>query len=182
MRHEASGSEVNGRKVQQIADQAAMAAAQTTVSSIMTREVVTVRPDTSLETLIQLLLERNFSGVPVVDEDRRPIGIVSKTDLVRERQDSHQDGHDGGQGSLRVAWRRGISYQPGPGYHLHEEDATAAELMTSSVVTIPESGSIQEAAKLMLRTGIHRLPVISPTGSVVGLVTTTDVLSWVAGG
>lgn len=169
----------NGRKVQAMADQAVMAAANTTVASIMSREVLTVRPDTSLEAVTELLLERQISGVPVVDEEHKPLGIVSKTDLVRtqhDRQDSSEEE------APKVSWRRGISYPPGPGYHVHPEGATAGDVMSKNVVVVSEGASVQEAAKLMLRSGFHRLPVVSTTGSVVGLITATDVLVWVAGG
>ncbi len=56
---------------------------RTPVSQIMTADVVCVREDLSLTALTTLLLERNVSGAPVVDADGRPIGVVSKSDLLR---------------------------------------------------------------------------------------------------
>lgn len=57
-------------------------AAATRLRDVMTPVVTCVTPDLSLDSLTELLLERGISGVPVVDEEGRPIGVVSKTDLV----------------------------------------------------------------------------------------------------
>src|SRR4029079_18434500 len=57
---------------------------RTPVSAIMTTDVICVQPDVSIESVTRLLLERGISGVPVVDADGVPVGLVSKTDLLRE--------------------------------------------------------------------------------------------------
>ncbi|HEY5675878.1 MAG TPA: CBS domain-containing protein, partial [Myxococcales bacterium] len=62
-------------------------AAETAVSAIMSRDVVTVRSGTSLESVIELMLARGLSRMPVVDDRQRPVGIISKTDVVEESHD-----------------------------------------------------------------------------------------------
>jgi len=162
--------------------QALEAAAEGQVRQIMTREAVTVRPDTSVEAVMQLLLDRQISGVPVVDEDGAPVGIVSKTDLVREQFLRGDSGEEGGEGGVQVPFRRGVRYSPGQGYHVHQEDRrTAAEVMTPIALTVRDDAPISEAARRMAAGGIHRMPVVSPEGRVVGIISAMDIVGWVAG-
>ena len=117
-----------------------------TVGELMTRNVVTVRPDTSVEMIVALMLDRQISGLPVVDESGAPVGVVSKTDVVRDQFD------------------RGDT----------EEDEAPA-------VTVPESADVLVAAKMMAGGGIHRMPVVNDAGKVVGIVSSMDILGWLAG-
>src|SRR4051812_44614211 len=61
------------------------AAEATTIAEIMTRTAICVKPDFGVEALTALLLGRGISGAPVIDDTGRPIGMVSKSDVVRER-------------------------------------------------------------------------------------------------
>lgn len=135
-----------------------------TVDEVMTRDVVAVRPDTSLETVAEVLLEHGISGVPVVSATGRLLGLVSKTDLVR-RQLVPQD-------EAEVV--------AGPGQHL-VDGTTVAEVMTREVVSVHVGDSLADAAQVMAFTGVHRVPVLDAKGVMVGLVTTSDVVRWVAG-
>ena len=151
------------------------------VADIMTRHALTVRPDTSLDSVIQLLLEQQISGLPVVDEAGGAVGVISKTDLIRDsylRKDTDEEE----SASVRLPARRGIRYSPGPGYHVESGDArTAADVMTPMVLTIREDAPIAEAARKMAAGGIHRMPVVSTDGEIVGVVAAMDVVGWVAG-
>ena len=66
-------------------NEALPAPALCTVDEVMVRDVIAVRPDTSLQTAAELMLEHSISGMPVVDEDGQLVGMLSKTDLVRHR-------------------------------------------------------------------------------------------------
>jgi CBS domain-containing protein len=134
-----------------------------TVDEVMTRDVVSVRPDTSVETLAELMLERNISGLPVVDAEGRLVGLVSKTDLVRA-QNAPDDGS--------VSLPRGVHEVSG---------ATVADLMSPRVLCVRTGAQLSEAARLMVDAGVHRLPVISRGGALQGMVSTSDVVRWVAG-
>jgi hypothetical protein len=69
-------------------------ATATSIGEIMSREVVCVTPDLEATTLAELFLERGFSGAPVVDDRGQPIGIVSKTDLLRACYDPAAAGRE----------------------------------------------------------------------------------------
>lgn len=144
------------------------------VADIMTRNVIRVRPDTSVETLVKLLLDNGISGVPVVDEDDRPIGMVSKTDLVRRS-------YEGGDVSeaVRLVKMDGYTMDLGPGYHTQMVPAAlVSEVMMAIAFTLPEDAPVSRAAALMVHEGVHRLVVVSKNGTLVGIVTTMNIMRW----
>lgn len=132
-------------------------AARTPVSALMTTKVVCVSADTPLQALAGLLLEKGLSGVPVIDQSERAIGIVSKTDLVRTW---YQEGtsKDGAPLPRTVAW----------------------EIMNPIVNVLHQDASVAKAAALFASEGLHRVPIVDENGKVVGLLSSTDILRWLA--
>jgi CBS domain-containing protein len=151
------------------------AADRTPISEIMTKHVVCVRSDLDTRTLASLFLERGISGAPVVDDDARPIGIVSKTDLVRERYERADTG-TATEGDTRES-----STLEELGFHTEPtQETTVAEIMMPVAFCLPANESIARAAALMAFEGVHRVPVVGNRGQVVGLVSPLDVLRWLA--
>jgi CBS domain-containing protein len=152
-------------------------AERTPVSAIMRSDVETVTPDTSLETLTDLILRSGASSLPVVDQAGKVVGIVSKTDVLADRQ---LRGDTSEIDPARVPLRRGMSYAE-VGLHVHEMEGTVADVMRRSVLVLSESASLEEACALMAVNHVHGIPIVAPDGRVVGVVTSLDVLEWVAG-
>ncbi|MGH3133068.1 MAG: CBS domain-containing protein [Gaiellaceae bacterium] len=135
------------------------------VEDLMRRDVITVAPETSLKDVAELLVEHRISGVPVVDQDRAVVGVVSEADiLIKER--GPEPRHAGVIGWLldggvpddeRLAAR------------------TAGEAMTAPAITVGSRASVAEAARLMTENGIKRLPV-SSKDTLVGIVTRSDLV------
>ncbi len=119
----------------------------TPVSRIMSLNVQCVTEDVTLPALARCLLSGGYSGAPVVDDEGRPVGVVSKTDLLRHGVTS--------EGRVR-------------------------DIMTSMSFTAHEDQSLSKAAALMAYEGIHRLPVVDAAGKVVGLLSSLDILHWLA--
>src|SRR5688572_16476139 len=90
-----------------------------TVEEVMARDIIAVRPDTSLQTATELMLEHAISGMPVVDEEGRLAGMLSKTDLVRHRLTDEEEAT--------------VAHLPS-GQHLLE-DTTVEDVMTRQVLT-----------------------------------------------
>ena len=151
------------------------------VTAAMSREVVCVREDTSIEALRDLFIDRHISGVPVVDELGHPVGVVSKTDLVRDGAlDELGYDHDEDGGAL-IARSQGVPYRLEPGFHLERVPrATVRDIMTPFSFALPQSATLAEAAALMAYEGVHRLLIVGPDGTVVGLVTALDLVRWIA--
>jgi CBS domain-containing protein len=153
------------------------AADRTPVSEVMTANVLCVREDVSVATLMATLLERGISGVPVVDASGFPVGLVSKTDLVR---DHHENGDTAESSPLVVRTRSGAAYALGRGFHEGFAQKTVAEIMTPVAFTLGERAPVSQAAALMAFEGVHRVPVVSADGRVVGILSALDVLRWLA--
>lgn len=140
------------------------------LEEVMTRDPICVRDDVSAESVAALLIDLGITGAPVVNERGQPIGMVSRSDLVQLELSQVQGGSgylddDGGE-------RRRDARLPGR--------AKVRDFMMPIAFTLPEKASIAHAAALMVYENVHRIPVVSTDGSVVGLVAALDVLRWVA--
>ncbi|AUY47948.1 CBS domain-containing protein [Streptomyces sp. CB01881] len=133
-----------------------------TVESVMTSPAVLVAPETGFREIVALLAEYDITGVPVVDEDGRPLGIVSEADLLLTLA-AQED-----PGSLLPAPELPRS---GPGGAV-----TAADLMTGPAVCTTPGTSVVAAARLMSRHAVKRLPVLDAEGRVSGMVSRGDLL------
>ena len=146
------------------------------VGEIMTKDVLCVTPDTSVERLLSLLLERSFSGAPVVDKDDKPVGMVTRSDLVELLEDRVLI--TGVPISVRTP--EGLEYELGPGFERDELVATTVdEIMSPIVFAVHAETSVTQAAALMAFEGVHRVPVLDDTGKLMGIVSAIDVMRWV---
>jgi CBS domain-containing protein len=133
----------------------------------MTPTVICVKADFGLEQLTALLIERGISGAPVIDDAGKPVGIVSKTDLLRERFI---------EGDTSVELPNWLE----DSFHLDRSGGIVADVMMPVAFTLRETDSIARAAALMSEEHIHRVPVVNLDGRVVGIVTTFDLARWIA--
>ena len=138
------------------------------VKHLMHREVVKIHPETTVEKLDKMLSERRISGVPVVDEDMRVVGIVSQTDIVRLI--SKELVHSGGFYDGPVAYSK-------PTDDLAQElrRKTVGEIMERRIHSVAPDDDISRAAALMNRLRIHRLLVLDG-GRVVGILSSIDLV------
>jgi CBS domain-containing protein len=158
-------------------DRTRRGARRTMIGEVMSTEVVCVTPDVSVEQVTKLFLERDISGVPVVDAEGRPKGIVSKTDLLRD----HEQHGETSEENPGPRTQEGLGYGFGGGFHLaHLASATVEEVMTPVICALDSSCTVAEASALMAFEGIHRLLILSEQGEIVGLISSLDVLRWLA--
>ena len=132
-----------------------------TVKDIMTTRVIWVRKDTTFREMAAALREYRISAFPVVDEDRKVIGVVSEADML-----------------TKAAVDEGII--AGLLHHRDQAKArgiTAGDLMTTAVVAVRPEDTIEHAAMLMYHRGVKRLPVTDESGRLVGIISRADVLS-----
>ena len=148
------------------------------VRDIMDTAPVTVSPDASVEEVVRTLRNRELPGVPVVDGDGRCVGIVTEADLVLpdDQGDLHIPHYINLFGGTVFLEPLGRFEQ-----RLRKAFASkAADMMTSDPDTVAPDTTVQEAARLIHRSGHNRLPVVED-GRLVGVVTRVDVLGALAG-
>ena len=132
------------------------------VGDVMTTAVVTVAEDAGREEIADLLVERGIGAVPVMDRDGHVVGLVSGSDLAVDNEGSE----DGPATRQEKTTRRN---RAGP-------EMVARDLMTAPAVVIGAEVGVTDAARLMDRHHINRLPVVHPDGTLVGIVTFRDLL------
>ena len=136
------------------------------VDEVMTRDVVSVTPDTPLKDVAAVLVERGISGLPVCDADGAVVGVLSEADLLVK-----QGGSPERSGGL-FAWLVETASAP----DLAKLRArTAGEAMTAPAITVPAGSSVSEAARTMVSLGVNRLPVVED-GRLVGIVSRADLV------
>ena len=140
-----------------------MTTQHSTVSEVMTRDVVTVRPDTPFKEITSVLSSHGISAVPVADEHGAPMGLVSEADLLRKQAERPTHG--------------GQAAPPGwPREKTKARAENAAGLMTSPVATAHADWPVAQAAREMDRHHVKRLVVVDETDHIIGIVSRPDLL------
>jgi CBS domain-containing protein len=151
---------------------------------VMARDIISVTPVTRILDIHSLLVEEEIHGAPVVDSDGIVRGVVSALDLLR----AVRDGGEPGAAMTSTAYYRDELPYPGPDWAQipedlqdHMQELTADDIMTRQIVTVPPDASLEQVARTMLDQRIHRV-LVGAAGSLVGLITTFDLLPYVAAG
>ncbi|MEA5616733.1 CBS domain-containing protein [Cronbergia sp. UHCC 0137] len=143
-----------------------------TVADVMTNNPVVVRPNTPLKEAIQILAERRISGLPVVDDQGKLVGIISETDLMWQET--------GVTPPAYIMFLDSVIYLQNPATYdrdLHKAlGQTVGEVMSKNPVTISPDKTLKAAATVMHDRSVHRLPVLDTTGQVIGILTRGDVI------
>lgn len=138
---------------------------------IMTTGVATVSPETTIEDLGRLLIEKGISGVPVIDAAGRLVGIVTENDLIRQNARLH----------IPTVVRLFDAFIPIGGSGRVEEEirrmsaTTVSEICTKKVLTVQADASLEEIATVMSDNNVHLLPVLDQ-GKLAGIIGKMDVI------
>jgi CBS domain-containing protein len=139
---------------------------------VMTRDVITVGPNTSVSDIAALLLRRRISGVPVVDGNGKLLGIVSEGDLVRRVETGTDARHSWWLDLLTESSDRAATYAKTRG-------KKAKDVMTANVITASETTPLRDIAGLMERNRIKRVPILRE-GRIVGVVSRANLIQGLA--
>lgn len=138
---------------------------------IMTRNVVTVHKSATIKEIAKVLVDNAISGVPVVDDDGKLVGIVSEGDLLHKEAIPKTPEYVNILGAM--VFYNGLQRFNADFKKLLAEQAT--NIMTDKVVTISEEEGIEEIAQLMLEHSIKRLPVVK-NQKIAGIVSRADLV------
>lgn len=138
---------------------------------IMTKDVVTVTPDTEITRAAKLLLDNHFNGLPVVDDNGRLVGIICQDDLViQQKKLPLPSVFTFLDGLIPLTSYRSLEKEMG------KIAATkVAQAMTPDPITIDPDASLEDIATLMVNNNIHTLPVLDQD-RLVGVIGKEDVL------
>jgi len=135
---------------------------------IMTREVISIDPDSTVLQAARLMLQHHISGLPVIDKNGNLVGVLSEGDFLR-RSETRTERH-------RSRW---LEFLMGPGRmaaeYAHSHGSKVSEVMTTEVQTVDEVTPIEDIVELLERRRIKRVPVVCG-GQVVGIVTRSNLM------
>jgi len=141
---------------------------QLIVRDIMTSNVATVTPGTSLRDAARMLLELRISGLPVIDEHNKPVGIVTEADFLSALGiPCHHPAH-----SLWQTLESMFSHQPRPG----NIAARVADIMVHQVITISDDKTLHDAIDTMKRHHIKRVVVTNQQQQIRGIITRSNLV------
>jgi len=143
---------------------------------VMTPNVITVDPDTSVQTLARLLCERGISGVPVVDRDERLVGIVSEGDLLHRAETGTERRPGRLVARSRSWWLDTIAaYRDLARDYVKTYGRTAKDVMTREVISVTDTTQLADIAMLLETNRIKRVPVLR-NGRLVGIVSRANLV------
>ena len=139
---------------------------------VMTTNVITVEPNTSVQELATLLSERGISGVPVVDRDNRLVGVVTEGDLLHRTETGTE---------RRIHRRRSrwfdsfASDQEAARDYVKAHGRIVREIMTPDVISVSDTTELADIATLLETKRIKRVPVVRD-GKLVGIVSRANLV------
>lgn len=151
--------------------------ASTPVSEVMTRHVITLRPDQPIEEAADILAKKQIGAAPVVDENGNLIGLLRDEDLILSEANLHVP---------TVITFLGADIVLPTQLHHFEEDlkkaagATVADVMTTEFHTAKPDDNLEDLATLMHERDVTHVPVVDDDGKLVGIVARGDLVRWLA--
>lgn len=146
------------------------------VKAFMTKKVISITENQPIKKLFSLMDENGIVGVPVVNDVRQVVGMITETDLIEHFTTLETP--------RSINLLGGIVYLDDPNdfnQHLKDQCAeTVKDLMTQPAITIQESDNLSEAIDLMSEHQIGRLPVVNDKNELTGIITRSDVLHQLA--
>lgn len=148
------------------------------VKELMTTEVVAFKPDDKIHQVAEMLRANRISGAPVIDDQRKVIGIISEADIMRL--------------TATIPFPDIDPLNPFPVFSLSSYmkkvkkipdeietlfEGSVKDMMTKKPVTISPDDSISDAARLMHKNDFNRIPVVDSEGKLVGIIARGDVIS-----
>src|SRR5580704_2560268 len=142
-------------------------------SDVMSRSVVTATPETAIEELARLLVEKKISGLPVIDAAGALVGIVTEGDLLRRIETGTQKQHSGWYGFVFGPGRLAADYT-------RSHARKVGEIMTANVFAAAPDTPLGDIVEAMETRHIKRVPIVEG-GRLVGIVSRADLVAALAG-
>lgn len=138
---------------------------------IMTRDVITVRPSTTIEELARILMEHRISGVPVVDDNGNLTGVVTENDLISQNKRLHIP-------TVVRLFDAFIVLESPASMEKELKKMTAntvADICTKDIITVGEEAELEEVATIMYEKKVHLVPVVDGK-SIKGIIGKMDII------
>lgn len=135
------------------------------VVDVMTSPPIAVTTEVPFKRIAEILRDNEVTALPVMDADGHVVGVVSEGDLMLKEERAELESHPGLLQSRQTRAARGKA-----------AGKTAGDLMTSPAIVTRREAPVAEAARLMHRHGVKRLPVVDDEGRLLGVISRADLL------
>jgi CBS domain-containing protein len=146
--------------------------AELLAKDIMTKKVITINQDDSIEKLSDLLIDNKISGVPVVDDEGKIAGIATEGDIIIRDTDLHFPRYFKLLDSI-IYLESLAKFKDNLRKHLATK---VSEIMTSDIVSCTPETTVEEIAGMMVEKKINRIPVLSGDKKIEGIITRADIV------
>jgi CBS domain-containing protein len=130
------------------------------LSQIMSRNVICARPELEIAAVVALMIQHHVGCIPVVDDARHPVGMITKFDIVEQLDAFMRSVGNGSPMPADLAAR------------------TADEIMMPLAITLEDTSTVANAAAMMSVEDLHHVAVTNARGKLVGVVSTKDITNW----
>jgi CBS-domain-containing membrane protein len=148
-----------------------------TAADLMSPNPVSLREDASVREALQLLVDHGFCAAPVIDDAGRPLGVLSRSDLLVHDCETAEYCREMPEFYRKDELERAIGEKPGRGFQVEKVDRTkVADIMTPAVFSVNLDTSAAKVLNDLVSLKVHRLFVVDDQGVLVGVISTLDVL------
>jgi len=148
-----------------------------TAADLMTANLVSVNEDATLREALTLLLDRGYSAAPVIDEAGRPVGVLSRSDLLAHDCEMVEYLHETPEFYDKKELKTSAGEPLGRGFQVEKVDRTRVrDLMTPAVFSVAPEAPVAKVINDLARLNVHRLFVVDGQGVLIGVISATDVL------
>ncbi len=138
------------------------------VKEIMTKDVITLKPDVNAKEALEILFKRQISGLPVIDEEGKLIGMFTEKDILTYTLPSY----------IEKVGR--FIYEENPKSTRKKladlSNINVSQIMRKDVVTVSEDTTLCEVARMMLTKKARRIPVLNNSGKISGIIARGDIV------
>jgi CBS domain-containing protein len=148
-----------------------------TAADLMTANPVSVRADATLKEAVSLLIDKGFSAAPVIDAAGRPVGVLSRSDILIHDRETAEYLRAAPEFYHKEELHTGQGENLGRGFQVEKVDRTrVADLMTPAIFSVAPDTPATKVVKDLLSLKVHRMFVVDGDGILVGVISTFDVL------
>lgn len=150
-------------------------------SQLMQRDILTVSPDETLRDALALMTENHVTGLPVMDDNSRCIGLITANDILNYEQENARNSDESGRADVYDAETEKWETISLSAFGLQEfGDVRVSDVMTCDLVWVTRDTELKEVAQKMINENVHRILVMDSAARLYGIISAVDIVRFVA--
>ena len=148
------------------------------VKEVMTKKVISLKENDSIEKVLKLFTKHNISGAPVIDKNNKVVGIVSESDITKiiDAYSPTIRFDKGNMYEVLLAAIKGKNEFEAIKKSINSNKIKVKEFMNTPVITITADKNLIKAARLMEHYHLNRIPVVNKSGKLIGIISRQDII------